>query len=278
MVYILLPVHNRRAITERFVGCLAAQTQKNFHLVLIDDGSTDGTAAMVLNRLQNATVLTGDGNWWWAGSLQRGFDWLKANGAAGDDLILIINDDVSIGPDYLESAIALMRDRHQTLLLSQYLQADGTTAESGVHADLNRLTFQPARSAAEINCLSTRGLFARWADLEAIGGFHPRLLPHYLSDYEYTIRAHRMGFRCETSPELVIVPDPSTTGFHKVDERKFSVFLTKYFSKRSAINPVYWTAFVLLVHRASGLGHVARLWKDTAFTLARAYRDSRRVA
>jgi glycosyltransferase involved in cell wall biosynthesis len=38
-VYILLPVHNRKEVTQSFIKCLNAQSVKDFHLVLIDDGS-----------------------------------------------------------------------------------------------------------------------------------------------------------------------------------------------------------------------------------------------
>ncbi|MEO8935379.1 MAG: glycosyltransferase, partial [Burkholderiaceae bacterium] len=69
-IYILLPVHSRRALTERFIRCLQAQTYTDFHVVLIDDGSTDGTAEMVAALLPGRlTILTGTGDWWWGGSL-----------------------------------------------------------------------------------------------------------------------------------------------------------------------------------------------------------------
>jgi glycosyltransferase involved in cell wall biosynthesis len=76
-IYILLPVHNRREITKVFIDCLEAQTWQNYHLVLIDDGSTDGTEQVVRERVENLTVIRGNGNWWWAGCLQQGFNFLK---------------------------------------------------------------------------------------------------------------------------------------------------------------------------------------------------------
>ena len=73
-VFILLPVHNRRHITERFIDSLLAQTYNKYQLVLIDDGSTDGTADMVSMKVppDKLTILSGNGTWWWAGSLQQG--------------------------------------------------------------------------------------------------------------------------------------------------------------------------------------------------------------
>ena len=60
-IYILLPVHNRREITRDFIDCLVTQTCQNYHLVLIDDGSTDGTDQMVRERVENLTVIRGNG-------------------------------------------------------------------------------------------------------------------------------------------------------------------------------------------------------------------------
>ena len=47
MIHVVTSVHNRYAITEKFVKCLQAQTCKDIHLLLVDDGSTDGTDKMV---------------------------------------------------------------------------------------------------------------------------------------------------------------------------------------------------------------------------------------
>lgn len=261
-IYILLPVHNRKEITRNFIECLKAQTFEDFHLVLIDDGSADGTANMVLEYLPSATVLRGSGDWWWAGSLQQGLNWLSAHAIDPDALVLIINDDVSFAPDYLENAVRIMADKQGVLMLSNHKSPQsGDILESGITANLNRLSFDVAGSADQINCLSTRGLFIYWRDMRAIGGFHPLLLPHYLSDYEYTIRAHKKGYRCETSNAIPIEINCETTGYHVLGRDSFTGSLKKLFSKRSVSNPVYASSFVLLT---SGMlwvvPNLARVW------------------
>jgi GT2 family glycosyltransferase len=277
-LYILLPVHNRREITRGFVACLQAQTFTDFHLVLIDDGSDDGTAEMVREEIPAATVLRGNGDWWWAGSLQRGLDWLQGNVPDGDALILFINDDVRFEPDYLAHAVHIMTGRRGVLMLSRFRRpGDGAIHESGIAADLKRMRFEVAKSAEEINCLSTRGLFVHWSDVRAIGDFHPKLLPHYLSDLEYTLRACRRGFRCETSAELVVELNEATTGYHQLAERKFSTYLGKYFSKKSPINPVYWSSFVLLTcGPLRAAVNLARIWAGAVGNIIKAFLSSRR--
>ena len=44
MIYVVTAVHDRYRITEKFVENLLKQSYKDIHLLLVDDGSTDGTA------------------------------------------------------------------------------------------------------------------------------------------------------------------------------------------------------------------------------------------
>ena len=270
-LYILLPVHNRRETTRRFLDCLRAQTFQNYHLLLIDDGSTDGTADVARELIPTLTVLRGRGDWWWAGSLQQGIEWLRQNDAAGEDLVLMINDDVTFEPQFLERAVAQLHSAPRTLLLAQAVsKQSGQPLVSGVEADLKRWRFQPSQAADKINCLTTNGLFLRWADLQQIGGFRPRLLPHYNADYEFTLRARRKGFQLRVSPELQLVWDEKTTGFHRFDRMPFAAFLRQYFSKKSLGNPFYHSAFVLLVSPRLRIPvHLAKIWWGALLTVGR---------
>jgi GT2 family glycosyltransferase len=247
-IYILLPVQNRRKITRDFIDCLEAQTCQNYHLVLIDDGSTDGTEQMVRERIENLTVIRGNGNWWWAGSLQQGFNLLKKKGLSCDDYVLITNDDVVFGKDFLAKGIAILEKEKQALLLAQFQEGENSPPqETGIHVDLKKLTFSPPSSPSDINCLSTRGLSLKWADFENIGGFHPTLLPHYSSDYEFTIRAHKKGYRCLTSPELILTPKLRETGRLPIDNSAYFRFWKSLFSIKQVYNPIYQISFVILV-------------------------------
>jgi GT2 family glycosyltransferase len=245
-IHILLPVHNRKEITRQCVRCLLDQTYRGFHLILLDDGSTDGTAEMVLEHLPETTVIRGKGDWWWSGALDQGFKWLQ--GTSGpNDIVAIMNDDTVFEPDFLQNAVTILsNDPHALLLAECYSQGSGRKLHAGVHADWRRFRFEAAQRPEDINCLCTMGLFLRVHTFLTIGGFYPRLLPHFLSDYEFTMRAHRMGFSLITHPSLKLSLREETTWNREIQNDSFFRFMKMLFSKRSAYNPLAWTAFIAL--------------------------------
>lgn len=241
MLYIVTAVHNRKAITEKFVAQLKAQSYRDTRLVMVDDGSTDGTAEMVKKSLPDAVILQGDGNLWWGGALHMAYRWMKKADLNDTDYVMFTNDDVIWENTYLENALDVLKDCPNTLLTGY-----GVSIQTGEQID-GAVTFKfPAvvgeRSAlpqAEGNCASTRSLFFRVADWKRVGGFHPLLLPHYLSDYEWTIRAHRKGLRIYCTDRVRYGVNEATTGYKKPT-------LKTVFSKRSVSNPFYKLNFAFM--------------------------------
>jgi len=244
MIYIILPVHNRKDITELFIQSLVSQIYKEFKLILVDDGSTDGTDEMVLSYLPDSIVLKGDGNLWWAGGLHKGYEWIKENVNSGQ--VLLINDDTIISEEFLEIGINLLNKNDKTLFLAQAYDKNGNHMDSGVHVDWDKLTFNQAKNKDTINCLSTRGLFLKVEDFLSIGGFYPVVLPHYLSDYEFTIRAYNNGYKLKIEENLKLIFDTETTGYHKIKYKNYFDYLQKFFSKKYPSNPIYFLNFLIL--------------------------------
>jgi GT2 family glycosyltransferase len=174
---------------------------------------------------------------------------------------MFANDDIEFDPDFLLRAVDILGKRDGMLLPKIFAGNDKKPIESGIEADLRRLSFQVASSPEKINCLPTRGLFMRMWVVRHVGDFYPKLLPHYLSDYEYTIRANKKGIKLYTSNELLISFDKNTTGFHSFKNLPFINRMKNYFSKKSAANPVYWTIFILLASPSQHIPwQIIRVW------------------
>jgi len=246
MLHIILPVHNRKETTALFIGCLKTQTFKDYHLLLIDDGSTDGTSELVQKEIEQCTVINGKGDWWWAGSLQQGLDWIKQKKYLHDD-ILFINDDVVFESDFLENGVRLLSKTKRSIFLAKsFSQQTKQLVDHGVKITWNPLKFQQANSIEEINCFTTRGLFAHVDDVLEIGNFHPFVLPHYMADYEFTYRAYKKGFQLITDDTLWLFKNEETTGYAGVKYTSLIDIWEKYFSKKNPINIIYYTSFIVL--------------------------------
>lgn len=250
VVYILLPTHNRVNTTVKFIECLKSQTYGKYELLLIDDASTDGTVDACVELLPQVHILRGNGDLWWAGSLQKGIEYLRTKiRPKADDIIVMANDDTQFEADFLERGVRLLDVNPRTLILPKWKMGDtGEIKETGAVYDPHNFTFRASKPGEEINLFTTMCLFMRWSDVLEIGGFYPKLLPHYNSDSEYTYRAYTKGFRLMTTDELLIVPDRTKTGFHKdvFKQMGFFEFVSKYFHRRSSSNPFCKISMILL--------------------------------
>ena len=242
MLHVVTSVHNRFVITEKFIGMLKQQTYPDIHLILVDDGSTDGTAEMVCSQMPEATILHGDGNLWWGGGLHMAYQWIVGEGALPNtDMVMISNDDVDFDETYVERAVSLL-ECHPDTLITGYGISQQTGQQVDGAVDLRFPEgggYRIEQPEAYGNCASTHSLFLRVKDMKRIGGFHPMLLPHYGSDYEWTYRAHKKGLKIFCTDTLRYYVNEQTTG-DKSRSRK------NIFSKRSVSNPIYKMTYAWL--------------------------------
>lgn len=91
-IEIITPVFNRKEDTLRCLRSIAASQKDGFktHVIIVDDGSTDGTADAVGEAFPDVEVVSGDGNLWYTGGINLG---LTAALKHNPDYILSINND-----------------------------------------------------------------------------------------------------------------------------------------------------------------------------------------
>ncbi|MCL2652272.1 MAG: glycosyltransferase [Propionibacteriaceae bacterium] len=118
LVTVIIPVHNAKPFLERTVGAVLAQTYPDFQLVLVDDGSTDGSTEMINGFLKadsrvQAVFQSAQG----VGSAQNaGLD------AATGDLITFCDHDDFYHPQYLEILVAALENTNSDIAKCRWLR------------------------------------------------------------------------------------------------------------------------------------------------------------
>jgi GT2 family glycosyltransferase len=111
-VVAIIPTFNRRQFLKRLVKQLLDQSDNRFNLkiVVVVDGSNDGTIEMLRNLSNCLIVIEGDGTWWYTRSMNEGFRY--AVKYLSPDYILTLNDDILIAENYL-SEIQNLTDKNE---------------------------------------------------------------------------------------------------------------------------------------------------------------------
>ena len=96
---VVIPTHNRRAILERTLDALDAQSQLDFRIVVVDDGSTDGTFEWLERRAERASgprlVARRQEN------RGQGQARNRALREVDEELVLFLGDDIIPLPDFV---------------------------------------------------------------------------------------------------------------------------------------------------------------------------------
>ena len=243
-IHIITACHNRKKATEKMIKSLKKQTYPNIHLILVDDGCTDGTGEMVMNEMPNATIIKGNGNLYWGGALHEAYKWIVSQKISDNDVVFFTNDDNVFSDTYLQDSLEHLKNNVRSLITGNGFSIQtGEQCDGVSYCDLKTGEITLLGTEAEGNLADTRSLMMWVKDLKNIGGFHPILLPHYLSDYEFVLRAAKKGYTMKTFHNLRFEYDRSLTGI----KDKKTLTLKKLFSKRCPYNPIYKFNYIFLV-------------------------------
>jgi N-acetylglucosaminyl-diphospho-decaprenol L-rhamnosyltransferase len=270
-IYIVLPVYNRRLLVERFLNRLNEQTFRNFTVIVVDDGSTDGTATLIEKRFSNVHLLRGDGSLWWTGATNVGIRHAMKH-STKDDAILIINDDLEISPDYLESLYRVWNSMPNTLIGSVVVDIndperiiDGGRLVNWWTAKFRHLNIGKKLNEFNKNYHVDVSLLTGWGTLVPVQVFYDVGLyddTHFqqCGDTELTARAKNRGYRLIMSYAAIVKCAPEQTAsinvarFYSLRDLKTYFFDVKsnyrlkyryFFAKNAARNPAAFVSFLI---------------------------------
>ena len=238
---IVLPVHNRKTITLRCLAHLKKQGDLDaYHTVVVDDGSTDGTAQEILDNYPTVELLKGNGSLWWTGAIRKGMKYALSKKAI---YCIWLNDDTLPEAGAIQALIDHCDKYSRTIAAANTLDPHTREPSYGgvIRQRLKILhifskTQQPTLCeglSGNLTCLPT--------DLvRTIGYPNNTLYPHYYGDVIYTHRAKQAGY------QLVLLHD--AVAYCENDHEPIEWFrsnqsLTDIIRDRQSIkSPHYWKA------------------------------------
>lgn len=105
-VSVIIPNYNGIAYLDGVLSTLERQTMKNYEVILVDNGSTDGSSAFVMANYPWVHLVELSDNFGFCGAVNAG---IRASRAP---YVLLLNNDTEVEPDFLEEMTAALR-RHK---------------------------------------------------------------------------------------------------------------------------------------------------------------------
>jgi GT2 family glycosyltransferase len=289
LVYVVVLTWNQRETTLECLESLAQMVYPRFRIVVVDNGSTDGTAEAIKIQFPGVEVIVNERNLGYPGGCNVGLRYALSQGA---EYVFAINNDVLVAPTILDELVREAAPDVGILAPKVYFASDPQRIWS-IGGRRDRLTF-------EMNCRGDceldRGQRNEVLEQDYLIGcahlFSCSLLKEiglldagyflYYDDLDICIRARQAGYR------LLMVPGAQM--WHKVADSSGGVGTPRerYYMARSNVRFLRKHArgwqwlFVIPYRTASAIKTLLRLawyrrW-DSAWAYLRGLRDGLRIS
>lgn len=211
-ISIIIPTHNRRDILRRCLAAATSQDYPNFEVIVVDDGSTDGTGEMVRREFPAVRYIRQEPNRGPAAARNRGIE------AASGEIIAFTDDDCLLPPDFLSRLANGYRRYPEVAGVGGYLEAPDALLQTNPFARYEAyVTHQVYHAGPEeylggFECPAggTNSMSYRKAVLLEVGGFDESFPYAAGEDADLKWRVVQRGYRLLYIPVKVIHLQPYT--------------------------------------------------------------------
>jgi O-antigen biosynthesis protein len=261
---IVIPNWNGHDLLQKYLPSVlaAAARHPGSEVVLVDNGSTDGSADWVRSSHPEVTLVPLDRNLGFGGGSNAGFR------AARNDVVVLLNSDMRVEPDFLGPLLDGFTDDHVFAVSCQifFTDPDRNREETGLtqawwahgglrvrHRDDPGVnTLFPCFYGGGGSCAFDRRKFFE------LGGFDHLLAPFYLEDTDLGYLAWKRGWKVLYQPASVVWHEHRGTIGKKFSPAYIQSVLKKNFLLFAWKN----------IHETTRLaGHFAHTWADTVVTV-----------
>jgi GT2 family glycosyltransferase len=208
---------NQRQDTLECLASLNQLTYPNYRIIVVDNGSIDGTAEAVRAQYPTVTLLVNERNLGFQGGFNVGIRLALDSGA---DYVFVMNNDTSVQADILDELVKYAAPGEVGMASPKIYYFSEPNRIWTVGGDRHPITFEMTHKGdgqldhgqwdrvIERDYLIGCAMLMKRELLERIGLFDTGYHPIYYEDVDICIRAQQVGYR------LLLVP--SAKMWHKV--------------------------------------------------------------
>ncbi len=198
---LIIPTWNGAAFIGPCLRSLHACTQLPIEIIVVDNGSQDGTVELVRTH-STVRLITNARNLGFAHAVNLGLH------AATGQVLLLLNQDIVAQPNWLEPILQrLQQEPDVGIVGSKLLYADGRVQHAGGHLltpSCEGVHYADDNPANTIDFVTGAAFAIRRACWQAIGNFDEDFYPAYFEDVDYCLRAKASGWRVVYEPRSVL--------------------------------------------------------------------------
>jgi glycosyltransferase involved in cell wall biosynthesis len=217
-IVIVTPVHNRRDITVQSLRSLSRIKSDGFdvRIVVVDDGSTDGTSDAITENFHGVEIVKGDGTLWFTGGTNRG---IEAALKHDPDFILTINDDSIFDENFLKRLVQCAEDHPRSVVGPLLLLWDQphrvfqvspkwSVLSGGYRHWQHQKVWTVPDQPWEVELIVGNCILFPVDAIRECGLMNEKSFPHY-GDAEYTPRMKKHGWRLLIEPRARVFCQPN---------------------------------------------------------------------
>ena len=220
-VHVVIPVFNRWEQTRKCLTHLEDGSFTNLQIIVVDHGSTDGTAEGLKNEFPDVLRVEGSSELWWSGATNLGVRAALEHGASS---IMLLNNDCYVSRDTVEILVSHSTEHPEAIIAPVHRNLHSgeiITKRGGTLFLLGFPTLQlPGRSLYKPGTtdlmptsliMGGRGTLIPAGVFERIGMFNDVELPHYWADHDFFLRCRKKGVAQYIAQGTIVDIDESTT-------------------------------------------------------------------
>lgn len=166
-----------------------------FSIVVVDDGSTDGTSEAICKQYPSVILLQGNGRLWWTGAIKMGMQYAVAQCS---DFVIWLNDDCMIGANTIDGIVNSTASREHRIVGGIGYESAASSEVAFGGKQRTQFGYNPVITARKglhsCDLLSGNLVCMPVKIVDDIGYPDPSACPHYGGDSLFLIKARNAGY------------------------------------------------------------------------------------